>query len=427
MRAWTRALLACVVLIAAACSAAEQPESPPSIGEVRIGLLAPLSGDRKPAGTDALHGAQLAAAMLNGDDGGQLQNTKLGVPGLDGSSVKIIAKDTRNDPDRAVIESVGLATQADVAGLVGAYDPDVTAAASQRTERLGIPFLNGDASAGFLTERGLDWFFRTGPTDRVLGEAVFSTLGERAAATGAATKRIGILYANDAPSNAFAAATVALANEGGYDIVPRGPVGFQPGRGSSPAEQVQAVRGARPDAVLLVASNPFDAQKIVRAFATPGFMPAGIFTLGAGFRQPPALQTVATDGVGLLDGTSWSHEAAIKDPAAKAIVSLYEERYRARMSDVAAGTFTAVLTLATAVDRARSVAPAPVRSALLSLDVPGRSTIMPWNGVRFDATTHQNTRAAGVVEQFLQGNFRVIFPRELGQTEIAWPITTARG
>jgi branched-chain amino acid transport system substrate-binding protein len=94
---------------------------------------------------------------------------------------------------------------------------------------------------------------------------------------------------------------------------------------------------------------------------------------------------------------------------------------------VAAGTFTAVVTLATAVDRARSVDADRVRAALLNLDIPGRSTIMPWNGVRFDSTTHQNTRATGVVEQFLAGSFHVVFPRELGQTPAEWPITDARG
>src|SRR6266508_3271779 len=147
MRSWIRPLLAGTVLVAASCTAS-QHESPPSLGEIRIGLLAPLSGEAKAAGTDAVHGAQLAAAMLNGEDGTQLRETRIGVPGLQGSAVRIIPADTRNKPDPAVVEAVHLVDKADVAGLVGAYDPDVTAAASQRTERLGIPFVNGDASAG---------------------------------------------------------------------------------------------------------------------------------------------------------------------------------------------------------------------------------------------------------------------------------------
>jgi branched-chain amino acid transport system substrate-binding protein len=81
---------------------------------------------------------------------------------------------------------------------------------------------------------------------------------------------------------------------------------------------------------------------------------------------------------------------------------------------VAAGSFTAVLTLAAAIDAAGSVEPERVRAALLGLDLPSRSTIMPWSGVRFDAS-HQNARAAGTVEQLVQGGFRVVFPPELAQ------------
>jgi branched-chain amino acid transport system substrate-binding protein len=424
MRTWIRSLLVATVLVATSCTAS-QPPSQPSLGEIRIGLLAPLSGESKAAGSDALHGAQLAAAVLSGGTGEQLRNSQLGLPSLEGTAVRIVPADTRNDPDHAVTEAVRLAGREGVAGLVGAYDPEITAAASQRSERLPIPFVNGDSSAGFLTERGLDWFFRTGPTDRSLGEAVFSTLGQQAAA-GASTKRIGILYADDAPSNGLAAATSGLASEGGYQVVPQGPVSFQAGLGRNPAASVGKVRAARPDAVVLVADKPVDAQKIVNAFTTPGFMPAGIFAIGAGFRQPPALQTLVQNGAGLLGSTAWSREAATRNQASRAVVALYEESYHTRMSDVAAGTFTAVLTLATAIDRAHSLDPQRVRTALLGLDVPGRSTIMPWSGVRFDATTHQNTRATGVVEQFLQGSFRVIFPRELGLTRVVWPIANAR-
>jgi branched-chain amino acid transport system substrate-binding protein len=423
-RIWS--LLVATVLLAATACTSSQPPSQATIGEIRIGLLAPLSGDEKAAGTDAVHGAQLAAAVLSGREGAQLRNSEFDVPRLEGSSVRIIPADTgTHDPDHAVTAAVHLATQQGVAGLVGAYDPDATAAASQRSERLPIPFVNGDSSAGFLTERGLDWFFRTGPTDRSLSEAVFSTLGQQAAA-GARTRRLGVLYADDAPSNGLAAATNGLASEGGYQIVPQGPVSFPPGPGRDPGASVAKVRAAQPDVVVLIADQPVDAQKIVNAFAAPGFTPAGIFTLGAGFKQPPALQNFVQHGAGLLGSTPWSREAATRNPASKAVVSLYEDSYHTQMSDVAAGTFTAVLTLAAAIDHAHSLEPERIRTALLSLDVPGRSTIMPWSGVRFDATTHQNTLATGLVEQFLQGSFRVIFPRELGLTRVVWPLSNAR-
>jgi branched-chain amino acid transport system substrate-binding protein len=98
------------------------------------------------------------------------------------------------------------------------------------------------------------------------------------------------------------------------------------------------------------------------------------------------------------------------------------------MGEVAAGTFTAVLVLAEAIGRAGSTDPQRVRSSLLNLDIPGREIIMPWSGVRFDNTSHQNAAAAGVVEQRVKGLFRVVFPDELQPEDDAavWPLPKLR-
>ncbi|HEV8374508.1 MAG TPA: ABC transporter substrate-binding protein, partial [Actinomycetota bacterium] len=169
MRAWTRASIVVIVLAAAACTSSDSGQAP-TPSEVKIGVLVP-SG--KAAGVEALRGAELAAALVNGEEGSVplLRITSGGLRGLGGAKLAVVEADTKSEPARGSAEAVRLVTQERAVGLVGAYDTGVTAAASQRTERLGIPFVNGDSSTGYLTERGLDWFFRTGPTDRMFGEA----------------------------------------------------------------------------------------------------------------------------------------------------------------------------------------------------------------------------------------------------------------
>jgi branched-chain amino acid transport system substrate-binding protein len=423
MRAWTRASLVGVVLVAAACTGSESGRAPSPTSEVRIGLLVP-SG--KAAGTEALRGAQLAAALVNGEEGSVplLGITSAGLRGLGRAKLTVVKADTRGDPARGSAEAVRLVTQERVVGLVGAYDTSVTAAASQRTERLGIPFVNGDSATGYLTERGLDWFFRTGPTDRMFGEAFFSTLKQQQAGN-ARTGRIAILYAKDELGNGLHAVTTQLAGEGGYDVVAQ--VGFQPSPGSTAnlTEQVAELRAAQPDAVFLVASSAADAGRILAAFGGLAYTPSGMFTFGAGFLDQNVLNAAGPNGEGLLFSAAWSREVAGRNPAAKPVMDLYEERFGAPMGEVAADSFTAVLTLATAIDNAGSVDPQRVRAALINLDLPGRSTIMPWSGVRFDAT-RQNSRAAGAVEQRVQGAFRVVFPSEIAQAKTVWPLASAR-
>jgi branched-chain amino acid transport system substrate-binding protein len=96
------------------------------------------------------------------------------------------------------------------------------------------------------------------------------------------------------------------------------------------------------------------------------------------------------------------------------------------LNDDAARAFTAVMTLAQAIDDAGSADPADIRSALANIDVPGRDTIMPWDGVKFD-DSHQNTGARGVVEQIQKGRYRLVYPFDVAQTRLRWPMTTGDG
>jgi branched-chain amino acid transport system substrate-binding protein len=414
MRAWTRAAFGVVVLAAAACTGSKAPTQQRTVDEVRIGLLAPLSGANRAAGQDALRGAQLAAALVNGEEGPVplLDVTTKGLRGLGNPKIAIVPADTGSDPlrspEQGATRAARLVTQERVVGLVGAYDTEVTAAASQRTERLGVPFVNGDTSTGFLTERGLDWFFRTGPTDRMFGEGFYSTLQQEKVRP----KRISMLYTTDAPGQVLHRVLHNLAPEANYDE--HGMVKFDPGQANI-VPQLHELRDVKkPDVLFLMTSTGSDAVHVLKTMQAIGYRPPQIYAIGQGFSEPQVLQATGTAGEGLYYSSAWSREVAARNPSAKPIMDRYEGRFNAPMSEEAAGSFTAVLTLAAAIDAAGSVEPERVRAALIGLDLPGRSTIMPWSGVRFD-TSHQNARAAGIVEQLVQGGFRVVFPRELAQ------------
>jgi branched-chain amino acid transport system substrate-binding protein len=418
MRSLSCAAFAAVLLSAAGCTASEPQPETPRIGEVRIGVLAPRTGPSRAAGTEAQRGAELAADLVNGEQGPALAGTG-GLARL-GGHLSLVGADTRSKPDHAAAEAVRLVSAEHVAGLVGAYDADVTEVASQRTERLRVPFVNGDSTANFLTERGLDWFFRTGPTDRMFGEAFFSALGQLAGDT----RQIAVLYSKDQQGSVIAKLTGELASEGGFQSAAT--VAYPPG--SDPVPAIQELRSKAPDQtpVFAVASTSADAAAVVKAIRQTGYTPPGIFAFGPGFLETGAL--APTDAEGLFAGTAWSREVAGRSPVAKPVMEMYEDRFGAPMSEVAAGSFTAVLVLAEAIGRAGSTDPQRVRSALLNLDIPGREVIMPWSGVRFDNTSHQNTAAAGVVEQRVKGLFRVVFPDELQPEDDAavWPLSKVR-
>jgi branched-chain amino acid transport system substrate-binding protein len=403
----SRLVLVAVALSIAACTSSEPQESIGSVSEVRIGVLAPKTGASRAPGTEALHGAELAAALVNDEEG------SVALAGLGGAKLTIVAGDTKSSPEVGAAEAARLVTEERVAGLVGAYDAEVTEVASQLTERRGVPFVNGDSPADFLTARGLDWFFRTGPTDRMFGEAFYSTLQQEKIRP----KRISMLYTTDADGESLHRVLHELAPEANYDA--HGMVKFPPGKLNLVPELQKLRDEKKPEVLFLMTSTGNDTVRVLKTMEAMGYRPPQVFSFARGvFSEPQVLQAAGTAGEGLFYGTAWSRQVAGRSGIAKAVMEQYEQRFGQPMSETAAGTFTAVLVLAEAIDNAGSTDPQRVRTALLNLDIPGRETIMPWSGIRFDAS-RQNVAANGVVEQRVGPAFRVVFPNEL---QIADPV-----
>jgi len=377
-------------LLLTACTApAQKPSARP---QVTIGLLAPLSGPAQPVGQEATRGAELAALVVNQASAVPLRlGATTGLAGLGGATLRIVGADSAADPNKAADQAGRLVGAQHVVGLVGAdANATVTAAASERTERLGVPFVAAVASASYLTERGMDWFFRTGPSDRMLAQTCLAMLDQ---ISGHSARRLGIVYAGDPASNDTATAVQALAGEAG-DSVAAAAV-FQPGGVRSATRRVH---DAHPAAVLAAAVRPADAT----ALLATGTLAAGrspvTIAIGAGFTPQTVQQAIGPAGAAVLHSAVWSQDFAGRNPAASAVAALYSRRFDAPMTEVAAQAFTATLTLAQAIGTARSVDAQQVRTALLGLDLPGRDTIMPWGGIRFDQTG-QNAKAAGLVER----------------------------
>jgi len=408
MRGWTagRLIIAGSILALSACTAATH--QPSAVSEVRIGLLGQFPDTGGGAGPEAARGAQLAAEIINQTRSVPVPLAGAGLPGLGGAKIRIVQADTRGGPDQPAKQATNLATQG-VAGIVSVDSATSTALASERTERIGVPFMGAVATADFLTERGLDWFFRTTPTDTMLAQAGLGVLGQQQSAA----RKLGVVEANDdgGNSNEALVALQGLVAQAGASMLP--PVGFDPNTGAGGARSaIDEVRRGNPDTVIAVAANPGDARTLLTADVSAGGERPVSLAIGPGFNVQTIRQAIGTAGTGLLHTTAWSQDFASRNPAASAVANLYQRRFNTPMTEAAAETFTATMTLAQAIDAARSVDAQRVRTALLSLDVAGRDTIMPWGGIRFDQTG-ENTLAAGLVEQVTATAARVVFPREL--------------
>jgi branched-chain amino acid transport system substrate-binding protein len=137
------ACAAVLVLVAAAPVLAQ--------GSLKIGVLTPLSppGDAS-AGQFIVRGAKMAA-----DD----VNARGGV--LGGRRIELIIEDDSGTPEKGVAGFRKLATQDRVAGVIGQFHSSVMGAVQELAEQSKIPIFATQASAKGITERHLNYTFRT--------------------------------------------------------------------------------------------------------------------------------------------------------------------------------------------------------------------------------------------------------------------------
>jgi branched-chain amino acid transport system substrate-binding protein len=79
------------------------------------------------------------------------------------------------------------------------------------------------------------------------------------------------------------------------------------------------------------------------------------------------------------------------------------------------------MTLAEAINRAGSTKPEAIQKALVETNIPGNKLIMPWKGIKFDATG-QNALGSGIIVQVQDGKYVTVWPFDLASKEVIWPM-----
>jgi len=422
----SRRILAAVVAAAMfavpACSPSDADSGASDVKEIKIGTPLPLSGPDAALGKDALQGAELAADIINNG----LPGLKLplagdkGIPNLGHAKFKIVPADTQGKPENGASAVNHLVNDEKVDILAGALESGVTKTAAQQAERLQVPFVTSISSSPALTQQGLKWFFRTGPTDVTYAQAFFGLLDEEKKKNVSAD-RIALLYMNNTFGTDAATVGKNLAQANGRQIVADVP--FDPAA-TDLTSQVQQVRAADPDTVFVVAYPP-TATLFVNATEQLDYLPPAVMAFGAGFINDAFIQSAGDKLEGVSRRVAWSEDLGNRNPASKLVSDEFRKRNKAPLTENSARVFTTIMALAQVFDNAKSVDPEAVRSALVSLDIPGRDTIMPWDGIKFD-DQHQNTGARAVVEQRLDGQWKVVYPKDIRSQEIVWPASDAR-
>ncbi len=388
--------------------------------EIKIGVIYPLTGPAASTGAELKSALELAADIINngakGVAGLPFANGG-GLPNLKGAKIKLVFADHQGNPQTGASEAERLISQEKVVALVGSYFSNVTATASQVAERYGVPFLNPESSSATLTQRGFKWFFRTTPHDDLFVHNFFDFMKELEAKKKMKIGTIATFNENTLWGNETTKLEAKLAPDNGYNIVKQ--VTY-PAKSTQLTSEVQTLKAAAPSLVMQ-SSYLGDALLSMKTYKELGFSPDMILANNAGFTDTEFIRTLGKDAEYVITREVWALDLATKNPLIREVNALFNARTKSNFTGNSSRTFTGLMVIADAINRAGSTEPEAIRKALVATDIPASALIMPWGGVKFDQSG-QNTLGRGILVQIVGGTYHTVYPFNLATQDVVWPM-----
>jgi branched-chain amino acid transport system substrate-binding protein len=388
--------------------------------EIKIGVIYPLTGAAASTGAELKNALELAADIVNNGAKGIPAlpfSAGGGLPGLKGAKIKLVFADHQGNPQVGASEAERLISQEKVVAIVGAYNSNVTATASQVAERSGIPFLNPESSSASLTARGFKWFFRTTAHDDLFVRNFFDFMKEFEAKKGIKLGAIATINENTLWGTETTKLEATLAPAGGYNLVKQ--ITY-PAKSTQLTSEVQTLKAAAPK-VVMQSSYLGDALLAMKTYKELGFSPEMLLANDAGFSDTEFIKTLGKDAEYIISREVWALDLANKNPLIKAVNDLYRSRHQADFTGNSSRTFTGLMTMIDAINRAGSTEPEAIRKALVATDIAGNKLIMPWKGVKFDETG-QNVYGSGILVQIIDGKYHTVWPFEAAARDVVYPM-----
>ena len=390
-------------LAGTAVGRSEQP------GEVKIGVIQPLSGPWARPGQIALKGAELAAEDINKAGG---------IKALGGAKIRLVVADGGDAPDKTKSAAQRLvADNPDMAGGVGGYVSSFTLAITEVTERAELPWLDF-AYADSLTGRGFKYVFQSSPTGGQQAEAALPTLVDLIKGMGAKMPtKVGIVMDNTPSPQSFSKPIRegGLAKFGMTLVVDE--VFTPPLADATPI--VQRLRSARPDLLIFLPTAISDIKLVLEKMNELGLTRNRLPVIANGSPMGAAdlLKIAGRDTMeGLMFvATNWEQTGTME--VAKRFCEKTGEPW---MSQDAVMNYGHIWILKEAIERAGSAERHKVNDTLHAMDMTtGPALLFPGKRIKFEA----NGRLAGapiVMVQWQDGAPKSVYPQDIALSKPLW-------
>ncbi len=368
---------------------------------IKVGVLHPVTGALAYSGQQCRLGALLAIEDINKAGG---------IKSLGGAPLQAVLGDAQSRPEAGSAE-VEKMNEAGVSAIVGAYASAICLATTQTAAKYNLPHVVDVGVADQIVERGLKNTFRFGPGYRACSERAILDLAALNDAAGKPAKTVMIVHEDSLFGTGTAALLSKSLPEHGFEVKE---VVKHPNPTRDFNNIVLRMRSVNPD-IVIPANYYNEYALLLRAMKQQKVQPKAIYSvLGGAASSYKFLKEFPDIANGIIDCNHWFNP---KDARVAPLKARVEEK-GAYFSYEVFMTYTAMLLLADALERAKSADRAAIIEALASSTF--QDNLMPYGATKF--VNGQNTGAQPLLTQVIGGDIKVIFPAEYRQADAVFPL-----
>ena len=368
---------------------------------VKTGVLHPVTGALAYSGQQCRLGALMAIEDINKAGG---------IKSMGGARIEALLGDAQSQPQVGAAE-VEKMNDAGVSAVVGAFASAICLATTQTAAKYNLPHVVDVGVADQIVERGLKNTFRFGPGYKAVASLAVSNLHVLNTLAGRPAKTVMIIH----EESLFGTGTAnLLARElPGYGFEVKEII-----KHANPTRDfnniVLRMKSVNPD--IVIPANYFNEYALlVRTMQQQKVLPKAIYSvLGGAASSYKFVKEYPDASKGIIDCNHWFNP---KDPRAQALKKRVEAQNLFFSYEVFM-TYTAMRLLADAIERAKSSDRAAIINALEKSTFSDH--IMPYGPTKF--VNGQNMGGQPLMTQVLDGDIKVIIPRDYRQADPLFPL-----
>lgn len=356
---------------------------------VKIGFINAITGPEAPIGENLSYGVTLAIEDLK----------KKGI------DVELIKEDDTGKPAQSMAAFEKLATQNNVAGVVGPYSSKCANAITKLAERYKVPLLIPVASEDKITRQPLNWTFRLSATT-----TDYATILIDMATSLGKPKTIAIIHENTDFGVSGAQAAKATAEKKGISVVAQ-----EAYAAGSPdyRSTLNLIKSKNPDLVFMV-SYVADAILLMRQSREIGLTPQAFLGAGAGFATVQFAHEKEISNL-VFSSAQWTKD--VNWPGAADFANRYKAKFGKEPTYHAATAYESMM----------------IMGETAAKDAGNREKIRAdlkagkWNGImgevkflNYDGYFNQNKHQM-LVEQIQNGKHETVYPVKFAPVKPVYP------